>query len=104
MAYLITHFYPGATKQQYIATVDAVHPAGDLPRGQVFHAAGPTEGGWLVVAVWESKEACDRFVADILMPKLPTIEGGVVGPPEERSMVVDTLHTPGPPVDGFLTS
>jgi hypothetical protein len=84
MAYLQTHFWPGATEQQYNTTVAVVHPAGGLPEGQVYHAAGPVDDGILIVAVWESKEQSDRFVQDTLMAALP-IEGGVEGQPQERA-------------------
>lgn len=93
MAYLITHFYEGGTEDQYNAALAAVHPASGLPEGQTYHAAGPTEGGWLVVAVWESKEACDRFVRDTLMPGLANMENGFNGPPQERSAEVANLVT-----------
>lgn len=83
MAYLMTHFWPGATEDQYRATIGAVHPAGGLPEGQVYHAAGPTEGGILILAVWDSKESADRFISETLMPAMP-VEGGVAGQPEER--------------------
>jgi hypothetical protein len=56
MAYLLTHFWPGATVDEYKASIAAVHPPGGLPEGQTYHAAGPTEGGILIAAVWESKE------------------------------------------------
>jgi hypothetical protein len=52
--------------------------------GEKFHAAGPTEGGFLIVGVQESKDAAESFLHNILMPLMP-IEGGLVGPPEERS-------------------
>lgn len=93
MAYMLTHFYEGGTEAQYEKTRDAVHPEGGLPPGQVYHAAGPTEGGWLVVAVWDSKDSSDRFVQDTLMPTLPGLEGGLAGPPQERSAEVQTLLT-----------
>ena len=39
-----------------------VHPGkGRLPDGQIFHAAGPSAGGWMIVAVHESKESWERF-------------------------------------------
>ena len=60
MAYMLSHFYEGGTSEQYETTLDAVHPAGGLPDGQVYHAAGPTDGGWLVVAVWDSKAPADH--------------------------------------------
>ena len=93
MAFLITHFYDGGTAEQYEAVVDAVHPPGGLPTGQVYHAAGPTDGGWLVVAVWDSKGAFDKFLSDTLMPALQKVKGGFAGPPQERSMEVANLLT-----------
>jgi len=93
MAYLLTHFWPGGTEDQYNATIAVVHPAGGLPEGQTSHAAGPTEGGILISAIWESKEQSDRFVQDKLLPSLP-IEGGLEGPPEERAAEItsDGVH------------
>ena len=42
MAYGIVHNFPGGTKEQYEASIAAVHPSdGSLPEGQLFHAAGP---------------------------------------------------------------
>ena len=63
MTYLITHFWPGATEAQYRATIAVVHPPGGLPAGQTYHAAGPTDGGFLITAVWDSKASADDFVA-----------------------------------------
>jgi hypothetical protein len=92
MAYLLTHFWPGATEEQYRATVAVVHPAGGLPDGQTYHAAGPTEGGFLIAAVWDSKESSDRFVSEVLLPSMP-VEGGFSGQPEERVAEVMNLQT-----------
>ena len=84
MAYFITHFWPGATEEQYREEIAAVHPEGGLPNGQIYHAAGNTDGGVLIVAVWDSKESCDQFVADVLMPNVDKA-GGLEGKPEERA-------------------
>ena len=92
MAYLITHFWPGATEDQYNATVAVVHPAGGLPEGQIYHAAGPTDGGILIAAVWDSKEQADRFVRETLMASMP-IAGGFAGAPEERTAEISNLLT-----------
>jgi hypothetical protein len=91
MAYLLTHFWPGGTEEQYRTNLDAVHPAGGLPDGQIYHAAGPTEGGFLIAAVWDSKEHSDRFVSEVLMARMP-VEGGLVGPPQERSAEIVNLQ------------
>ena len=84
MAYILTHFWPGATEQQYRDEVAAVHPKGGLPKGQLHHAAGAVDGGVLIVAIWDSKESSDRFVADVLMAHVPK-PGGFSGKPEERA-------------------
>lgn len=91
MAYMTTHFWPGATQEQYEATVAVVHPAGGLPEGQTYHVAGMTDGGVLITAVWESKEQQDRFLKDKLMASMP-IEGGVEGHPEERTAEVISVQ------------
>lgn len=91
MAYAITHFWPGGTDEQYRATIAAVHPADGLPEGQTYHAAGPTDGGYLVIAVWTEKADFERFVSEKLMGT--TVEGGLVGPPEERTTQVANLET-----------
>ena len=47
MAYGVVHQFAGGTKEQYEASVAAVHPSdGSLPEGQIFHAAGASPGGW----------------------------------------------------------
>lgn len=83
MAYGIVHHFPGGTQEQYEASLAAVHPGpGQLPDGQVFHAAGPSEGGWTIVAVHESQESWERFRDEILMPRMQArIEGGFPTPP-----------------------
>ena len=83
--YGIVHFFPGGTKEQYEASIAAVHPGAEvLPEGQIFHAAGASAGGWTVMAVHESKESWETFRDTILMPRMQQgIEGGFTSPPEE---------------------
>ncbi len=92
MAYLMTHFWPGGTEEQYRSMQAAVHPAEGLPIGQISHVAGPTEGGYLIAAVWDSEESADRFVSNVLMPAMP-VPGGFTGPPEARVAEVSNLET-----------
>ena len=84
MAYLLTHYWPGGTEEQYRATVAAATEAADGTLPELVHAAGPADGGFLIAAVYESKETSERFIQGTLMPLMP-IAGGLVGPPEERS-------------------
>jgi len=85
MAYGVVHHFPGGTKEQYEASLVAVHPSLDrLPDGQIFHAAGQSPGGWTIMAVHESQESWERFRDDILLPRLQEgVEGGFQTPPEE---------------------
>lgn len=92
MAYLLTHFWPGGTEEQYRATIAVVHPPNGLPDGQLHHAAGATEGGFLIAVVWDSKENADRFVSNVLMASMP-VEGGFDGRPEERVAEISNLET-----------
>jgi hypothetical protein len=92
MAYLMTHFWPGATEEQYRANLAVVHPPGGLPEGQLYHAAGRADGGILIAVVWDSKESADRFLSEVLFPSMP-VEGGFTGQPEERVAEVSNLQT-----------
>ena len=47
--YGVVHQFTGGTKEQYEASIGAVHPSdGSLPAGQLFHAAGPSADGWTI--------------------------------------------------------
>lgn len=83
--YGVVHFFAGATKDQYEASIAAVHPGeGLLPEGQIFHAAGASAGGWTIMAIHESKESWEKFRDGILLPQMQQgIEGGFSSPPEE---------------------
>ena len=94
MAYGVVHTFPGGTKEQYEASISAVHPSGGLPDGQVFHAAGPSAGGWTIVAVHDSQESWERFRDDVLLPKMSQgIEGGFEAPPQETTFDVQNHVT-----------
>ena len=84
MPFLMTHFYPGGTAEEYAVVLNAVHPDGLLPTGQLSSAAGPCAGGWLISAIWEPPEAFETFVAERLMPALDGVVGGFTTAPEEH--------------------
>ena len=93
MAYGVVHHFPGGTKEQYEASIAAVHPTPDtLPAGQVHHLAGPSGDGWTIVAVHESQESWEKFRDEILMPRMQAgIDGGFPTPPQETEVEVSTL-------------
>ncbi|MET0692928.1 MAG: hypothetical protein ABWY56_03310 [Propionibacteriaceae bacterium] len=62
----------------HAAVRDAV---GEHVDGLVLHLGRPTEGGFVVTEVWESKEQSDRFNADVMWPVMAKLSGGQEGPP-----------------------
>ncbi len=95
MAYGVVHHFPGGTREQYEASIAAVHPSKNtLPEGQIFHAAGASAGGWTIVAIHESRQSWERVRDGILMPRMKAgIMGGFTAPPEETTFEVATLRS-----------
>ncbi len=95
MAYGVVHQFAGGTKEQYEASIAAVHPAdGSLPDGQVFHAAGPSASGWTIVAVHDSQASWEGFRDGVLIPRMTEgIEGGFTTPPQETTFEVHNQAT-----------
>ena len=93
MAYGVVHFFPGGTKEQYEASIAAVHPGRQsLPKGQIYHAAGPSKGGWTIVAIHDSKSSWEDFRDKILMPKMQAgVKDGFTAMPQEQSFEVHNL-------------
>ncbi len=89
----VIHFFPAGTRDQYEASIAAVHPGeGLLPQGQVFHAAGPCAGGWTIMAVHDSKQSWEAFRDQILLPRMQSgIAGGFTSPPTETVVEVYNL-------------
>ena len=90
MAYGVVHRFAGGTREQYEASIAAVHPpGGGLPEGQLFHAAGPSADGWTIIAVHDSREGWERFRDGILIPRMTEgIVGGFKAPPEETGFEI----------------
>jgi hypothetical protein len=67
--------------------IKVLHPETGLPQGQRSHISGPTEGGYLISVLWDSKEQSDVFMQNTLLPALP-VDGGFAGAPEQRAAQV----------------
>src|SRR3954454_16461604 len=52
---------PGLTRQKYESVVTSVNRAGGSPAGALLHAAGPSDSGYRIVEVWETREAAEAF-------------------------------------------
>jgi hypothetical protein len=71
-----------------IEMYDAVHAAvigrtGSSIDGLLCHIGRPTEGGFQIVEVWESKEDCDRYNDQVVGPVIAELSGGREMPPGE---------------------
>jgi hypothetical protein len=56
----------GFTQEQYDAVLQEVGE--EEPDGSLVHIAGPIDGGWRVIEVWESEAAQQRFQEERLNP------------------------------------
>jgi len=69
MAIAVMQDFPGGTQQQYNQVNDQVlaqlNLGGNTPQGCLFHTAGPIEGGWRILDVWESQDALNTFLATL---------------------------------------
>jgi hypothetical protein len=63
----------GMTQAQYEQVKDRAAPGNQPAAGLIFHAAGPSETGWTVLEVWESREALDRLFREAVGPALQEI-------------------------------
>jgi hypothetical protein len=39
--------------------------------GAIAHMAGPTNDGWYILEIWESKADHDRFIREEVLPLMP---------------------------------
>jgi hypothetical protein len=67
--------------------------------GLLVHVGRETRGGFQIIEVWDSKELCDRFNAEVVGPALAHLSGGQ-GPPQQptteefepRGLIVPAAH------------
>lgn len=70
MAILVTTTSPSMTAEQDDEMVQRLNIAGSPPAGSLARLAGPIEGGWRILSVWDSQEAWDAFRRERLEPAL----------------------------------
>jgi len=59
----------------------------------MIHIAGPTDDGWIVIAVHDFKESWERFRDDTLLPGLSDLrDEGFTDPPEDTTYEVEVLE------------
>src|SRR5581483_170077 len=80
----------GITQEQFDHVHDQVNPGRTPPKGLLFHASGPIDGGWGIIDFWESRVDFDAFA--------PRIAGGMAaagtepqGPPDIKEFPVHEM-------------
>jgi hypothetical protein len=69
MAVVVVNEIQGGSQDLYDQINPKVMPDG-LPDGCQAHIAGPVEGGWRVITVWESEERFQQFREETLLPAM----------------------------------
>jgi hypothetical protein len=72
MAYAFVQDVASSWEQYERVTAAMVEPA---PQGLILHVAGPTDEGFRIIDVWESKQAWERFQAERLAPAVAALGG-----------------------------
>ena len=90
MAYGIVLVFEGVTADQYWAVNDKLgikaDGSGDWPKGIKSHTGGPTDTGWIVTEVWDSKADQEAFMSGRLGAAL-----GAVGLPAPVQVIESEL-------------
>ena len=73
---------PGVTKQQYDQVNEKMFgqsppPPDKTPDGMIVHSAGPSENGWYVCDIWESRDAFQRFMDNQLRAAVSDVMGDI---------------------------
>ena len=90
MAIVVLQDFPGGTQEQYDQLLEKLNLGGKSPQGNLVHIAGPIEGGWRVVDVWESEDALNAFLA-VLMPMS---QSAGIAPPQVTTWPAHNMLTP----------
>ncbi len=80
--------FPGVTREQYERMGAELGRMGSGPDGILIHVCGPTEDGWRIADVWESRDAFDGFADQRLLPAM----AAVGGPQPSRREVYEIYH------------
>ena len=77
-------------KVNSILGIDPTTGEGDWPDGLITHSAGKTPDGWIVVEVWDSREAQERFMSSRLGAALH--QAGLNKPPKRADWTTLRSH------------
>lgn len=70
MAVVVVNSIAQGSQDLYDRVNPRVMPDGQLPDGCQVHIAGPVDGGWRVITVWDSEQRFEQFRNETLIPAL----------------------------------
>lgn len=82
---------PGLTSAQAAAVAAKVNGIARTVPDFIAHASGPIPGGYHVTELWESREAFERFSAEVVVPLMQELGVEVGAVPPARFLPVDNL-------------
>ncbi|MEA2349706.1 MAG: hypothetical protein QOG86_647 [Thermoleophilaceae bacterium] len=82
---------PAPDMEMYDKVNDVLGVDDNPPDGLIVHTASKTDDGMVIVDVWESREAFDRFSEERLMPAIREVMGDQGGG-EPRSRFHEVHH------------
>ncbi|HUY78770.1 MAG TPA: hypothetical protein VMV29_18500 [Ktedonobacterales bacterium] len=93
MAILSRSELPGVAAEQIAPLISALSEQMQSFPGFIAHASGAVPGNYQVIEVWESQEAQERWIREVLMPVLMPVlqELGVQSPPMGQYLTLDQL-------------
>jgi hypothetical protein len=77
MAVALSLWYTGVTPRMYDRLMAEFDLDVSPPVGEILHVAAEGSDGMEVVEVWQTREAAESFVRDVLAPRLAALGAGV---------------------------
>jgi hypothetical protein len=94
MAIVFVQDLAEGTQELYDKIIAKLDVEGNPPAGMIIHTAGPFEGGWRIVDVWESEEALGAFRDNRLLPAIQEVVGQLPGETRIQISEVYDLQIP----------
>src|SRR4051794_41887059 len=83
----------GITGEQFDTGHDQINPDRTPPKGLLFHASGPVDGGWGIMDFWESRADFDAFAAGV-SPAFAAAGGQPQGAPHNHQVPPPATTSP----------
>jgi hypothetical protein len=81
---------PGLTEEQFDKAHDHINPDRTPPKGLLFHASGPIDGGWGIIDFWESRADFASFTPRF-QEGMAAAEIELQGPPDIKEFPVHEM-------------